>query len=353
MRTARRVYTMGLVVSGLLLAALTSGMAVTQVELNGRPLALSVNPIQVASRTMVPMRSIFEALGASVQWTDSTQTVVAVRNATKVQLTIGELSALVNGQSVALDVPAMMYRGSTMVPLRFVSESLGADVRWNDATQTVSIFTNGTPTTDQPAVLQSVAIPLGTVIPVSLNKALSSATSHVGDGFSVRVVGTQNGDAEFPLGTEMTGTVVGVQKLSGGQPGILDLNFNQARLPGGQTVRITGSLISLDDQTVTRTADGRLVAKATPSSNNRLKMIGIGTGAGLIIGKLLDKSLIVGGLLGAAAGYLYDQYTTKDAPARDVVVNPGTVFGVRMDRAVRYNAPEAYVTARTAYRNSQ
>ncbi|MHB8997109.1 MAG: copper amine oxidase N-terminal domain-containing protein [Armatimonadota bacterium] len=351
----RRLSVMGLMVSGLLLLAMTSSMAVTQVELNGRPVALSVDPIQVVNRTMVPMRSIFEALGASVQWTSSTQTVLAVRDATRVQLTIGELAAMVNGQYVALDVPAMIYRGSTMVPLRFVSESLGADVRWNEATQTVSMFTsdtpNGTPVTD-PVTLKEIGIPLGTVIPVSLDKSLSSATNHVGDGFTVTVQSNLNGDAEFPTGTKFTSSIIGVQKATASQPGTLDLSFTQALLPDGRRVRITGSLISLDDQSVTRTDDGRLVAKVAPTDNNRLKMIGIGAGAGLIIGKLLDKNLIVGGLLGAAAGYFYDQYTTNDATPTDVSVSAGTVFGVRMDRGVRYDAPEAFVTARNTYRST-
>jgi len=88
----------------------------------------------------------------------------------------------------------------------------------------------------------------------------------------------------------------------------------------------------------------------TPST--RLKRIGIGAGAGLIIGKLLKQDLIVGGLLGAAAGYLYDEITMDKAQPKDVVVQPGTVFGVRMDRIVRYNAPEAFVTARRNYRNT-
>ena len=358
MRTARRLSMMGLMMSGLLLlVAMTSGMAAVQVELNGRPVALSVEPISVANRTMVPMRSIFEALGASVQWTESTQTVSATRGATNVQLTIGELAAQVNGRSIPLDVPAMIYRGSTMVPLRFVSESLGADVRWNEATQTVSMYTNGAPianqpTTELPASTKAYVIPLGAVVPVSLNNALGSATSSKGDTFSVTVRSSQDGDAEFPLGTQFTGRVVNVQRLSGSTPGMLDLGFVQARLPDGRKVKIDGSLISLDDKSVTKLADGRIVAKVKPTKDNRLTMIGIGAGAGLIIGKLLKQNLIVGGLLGAAAGYIYNEITTDKAQPADVLVQPGTVFGVRMDRIVRYNAPQTFVTARNVYRGS-
>jgi hypothetical protein len=339
-------------VLGLLLLTIASGMAATTVEVNGNPISFSVAPFQVMNRTMVPMRSIFEALGANVQWNDSTQTVTATRGTTDVRLTIGETDAQVNGQTVALDVPAMMRRGSTMVPLRFVSESLGADVRWSEATQTVSISTNGTPYTYQPTGMQTAVIPQATVIPVSLDTALSSSTSKLGDGFSVTVRSNQDGDAEFPRGTRFVGNVVGLQKADAGQPGMLDLSFREAWLPDGSKATIDGSLISLDDKTVTRSADGRLTATVKPTSGNRLKMIGIGAGAGLLIGKLLDKNVIVGGLLGAAAGYFYDKYTTDKVKPTDVVVKPGTVFGVRMDRDVSYGAPSAFVAARDDYRRA-
>jgi hypothetical protein len=349
---------MAMAVAGLVLLSMTSGMAAIEVELNGDPVALSVAPITVANRTMVPMRSIFEALGAGVQWTDSTQTVKATRGETIVELTIGETEATVNGHSVALDVPAMMHRGSTMVPLRFVSESLGADVRWSGATQTVSIFTDGTPHHDYIASMphdghvvsmHTVAIPSATVIPVSLDTPLGSLASEVGDGFSVTVVSSLNGDAEFPLGTKLVGNVVGVQRADGSNPGVLDLTFGEAWLPDGTKTTIDGSLISLDDNTVTRSEDGRLRATVPRTGDDRLKMIGIGAGAGLLIGKLLDQNLIVGGLLGAAAGYFYHESTTDKVRPTDVLVTQGTVFGVRMDRHVTFSAPEAFVAARAAY----
>lgn len=336
---------------GLLLFAATSGMA-TQVELNGEPVAFDVAPFQLANRTMVPMRAIFEALGADVHWNESTQTVTATRDTTDVQLTIGSTRAQVNGQAVALDVPPMVSRGSTMVPLRFVSESLGADVSWSELTQTVSISTTGAPNTDPVLTTQTVVIPRGTVIPVRLNKELSSLTNDKGDAFTVSVRSDSNGDAEFPRGTNLAGKVVGVQQATAGQPGTLDLGFSQARLPDDSKATIDGSLISLDDQSVTRSSDGRLVATAK-AKDDRLMMIGIGAGAGLLIGKLLDQNLIVGGLLGGAAGYFYSEFTKDKGKAKDVVVSRGTEFGVRMDRDVTYTATEAFVAAHDAYSSTQ
>jgi len=128
--------------SGLLSVAITSGMAATRVELNGRRLDLSVPPTQVSGRTMVPMRDIFESLGTAVQWNEATRTATADKGENNVQIGIGSSRAMVNGRTVLLDVPAMIIHGATMVPLRFVSESLGADVKWSSATQTVFITTD-------------------------------------------------------------------------------------------------------------------------------------------------------------------------------------------------------------------
>lgn len=354
--TVTRRLTIAGAMLGLLLLSITSGVAATRVEVNGSPIAFSVEPMQIANRTMVPMRAIFEALGAYVHWNEGTQTVTATKGSTDVQLTIGETGALVNGRTVALEVPAMIHRGSTMVPLRFVSESLGADVGWSEATQTVSINTDGTQAFSTPGVAnnrpsasnRTVSIPEGTVVPVSLDQALSSATNDVGDAFSVTVNSDQEGDAEFPRGTRFVGAIVGVQRAGNGEPGTLDLSFRDARLPDGSSTDISGALISLDDQSVTRSEDGRLTA-TVKAKDDRLLMIGIGVGAGLIIGKLLKQNMIVGGLLGGAAGYLYSELTKKKVEVKDVDVKAGTVFGVRMDSDVSYSATSAFASARAAY----
>jgi len=350
--------------SGLVALAITSGMTATQVELNGRRLALSVPPTQVSGRTMVPMRDIFESLGAEVQWNETTRTATADKGDNNVQISIGSSRAIVNGRSVPLDVPAMIIHGSTMVPLRFVSEALGADVKWSSATQMVSITTSGTQTAGQyqqpiissPVSLvstQAVVIPAGIVIPVSLDNALSSATNHVGDPFTVTVRSSRNGDAEFPRGTQMGGTLSQVQLAGKGQPGMLDLSFRGVSLPDGRRMAVTGSLISLDEKNVTQTSDGRLVAtEKKSSSNDSMKFIAIGAGAGLLIGKLLDNTLL-GGLLGAAGGYFYNESQKKDAKPQDVTVAQGTEFGVRLDSDLGYRSNSSFVLARADYLNNR
>ena len=330
----------------LLLVAMSASFAVIKVEVDGQPLSFNVPPMTVQNRTMVPMRGVFEALGAQVNWEAATRSITATRNDTVVQLAIGANHATVNGRITPLDVPAMIYRGTTMVPLRFISEALGAHVQWNEATQTVSIHTQGHAAVPVPATYK-VTIPAGTVIPVTLQTALSSATNNRGDAANVSVRSLHNGDAEFPLGTKLAGVVTDVQRKAADQPGMLDMTFQQAQLPDGRTASINGSLISLDEKTV-KTENGRLVA-VNKKSNDRLKFIAVGAGAGLIIGKLLDKNLITGGLLGALAGYIYSEVTTDKAVERDVVVPQGTEFGVVLDSDLVYTANYDYVTARAEY----
>lgn len=91
----------------------------------------------VEGRTMVPLRAIFEALGASVEWNQETKTVTSNLGGTEIFLTIGENKLIKNGEEIALDVPAMIMNGRTLVPVRAVSESFGVAVEWDAETRTV------------------------------------------------------------------------------------------------------------------------------------------------------------------------------------------------------------------------
>lgn len=124
---------------------LAFGQAIN-VRVNGDPVAFpTVGPQKVGGRVLVPLRGVMEKLGAYVSYEAGTKTVTANKSGVDVTLRLGDRSAVVNNRTVTLDVPAQEFRGSTMVPLRFVGEALGAEVRWNAATSTVEISTTGTP----------------------------------------------------------------------------------------------------------------------------------------------------------------------------------------------------------------
>jgi len=91
---------------------------------------LPVSPQIINGRTMVPMRVIFEALGAQVIWNGNTRTVTGIKSDTIIVLIIGNEVATINGQSQTLDQAAVVIDGSTLVPLRFVGEALDAEVQW-------------------------------------------------------------------------------------------------------------------------------------------------------------------------------------------------------------------------------
>lgn len=91
----------------------------------------------VEGRTMVPLRAIFEALGADVVWDKNTRTVLSARNGTLVELGIGSNILVKNGQDIEIDVPAQIMNGRTMVPARAIAESFGVAVEWDKGTRTV------------------------------------------------------------------------------------------------------------------------------------------------------------------------------------------------------------------------
>ncbi|WP_235715219.1 copper amine oxidase N-terminal domain-containing protein [Acetivibrio thermocellus] len=115
---------------------------IVKVKVNDRPIVFDVAPIIGEGRTLVPLRHIFEALGAEVKWDASTRTVTGIKGSDKIILKIDSKEALVNGETKELDVPATIVNGRTLVPVRSISESLGAEVSWDDNSKTVIIKTN-------------------------------------------------------------------------------------------------------------------------------------------------------------------------------------------------------------------
>lgn len=136
MKKLRKI--VALICTAATMAASCSAFAYTQgkdngkidVNINGTYLDFDVDPIMQNDRVMLPMRKIFETLGASVDWDESTQTVTAQKDGTIVKLTVNSSNMLVNGSTVTLDAPAIITGGRTLVPVRAVSEALGASVSW-------------------------------------------------------------------------------------------------------------------------------------------------------------------------------------------------------------------------------
>lgn len=128
-----------LIVPLLLQPATAQAAKAITITVDGVQLKTDQPPAMIQGRVMLPLRAIFEALGASVNWDSKNQTVTGYKEDTTVVLKMKSKVATINGKSVTLDVPAQILRGRTMVPVRFVSEALGQDVDWNSVNQTVTI----------------------------------------------------------------------------------------------------------------------------------------------------------------------------------------------------------------------
>lgn len=109
------------------------------VRVNGKPLRFAEQPFLQEDRTMVPFRAIFEALGVSVNWDKTAETVTAKKEDVTLTLKIGEKQAYKNQEEITMDVPAMLKNDRTFVPVRFLAESFGLTVEWEEQTQTVLI----------------------------------------------------------------------------------------------------------------------------------------------------------------------------------------------------------------------
>lgn len=107
--------------------------------INGNAVQTDTPPVNIDGRILVPMRAMFEALGADVEWDSNTQTATAVKDKTTIKLTAGSSTAYVNGTAYTLDVPAQIINGRVMVPSRFIGENLNYNVGWNNGTQTVEL----------------------------------------------------------------------------------------------------------------------------------------------------------------------------------------------------------------------
>lgn len=99
-----------------------------------------VEPQIVNGCTMVPMRAIFEELDCVMNWDNVTKTVTASKRVTNIKLTVGKKRAYINGKENMLDAAPCIVNGTTLVPVRFVSEALGVDVKWDQATRTVNLI---------------------------------------------------------------------------------------------------------------------------------------------------------------------------------------------------------------------
>lgn len=272
--------------TAMILPGLVLGQTIN-VVVNGQQVIFpGARPIQANGRVLVPLRGVMEQMGAYVDWQAATRTVTATKSGADVVLRLGDRQATVNGRTVYLDVPAQEYRGSTMVPLRFVGEALGADVRWNSATYTVDITTSASGGADQQVDPNQYTPPRNVppVPPVSTGAiAITSFdidhTGNVRSGEELRLtlVGTPGGQATFSIpgviqDVQMTETQRGVYVGNFRVPANAPINISRAtaiarlRANGQERLIQSGTTLGFDTQPPVITA-------ITPDENSRVNRV--------------------------------------------------------------------------------
>ena len=149
------------------LVAPSLAQSTAQVTIDGQPVNLNPPPIERAGRIFVPLRGVFERLGASVVYQSGQ--INATAGSRTVALTIGSTNASISGQPTQLDVAPFIVGASTYVPLRFVAQALGANVNWDGVNRIVAIQTGGgappPPAAAPPQAPQGSPISLASVNP--------------------------------------------------------------------------------------------------------------------------------------------------------------------------------------------
>lgn len=130
-----------LLLTGMLPAASAHADANTSlpVYLDGQPLSFETPPVIEEGYSLVPLRTIFEAEGAKVSWDENTRTVTATKNDIVFTYRIGDRTALKNKDQLEMPIAGKIIDGSTMIPLRLISETLGNLVKWHEYSRTITI----------------------------------------------------------------------------------------------------------------------------------------------------------------------------------------------------------------------
>lgn len=168
-----------LLVIGLSWAAAADDIAV---EINGKKVEFAHQPTTVGGRLLVPLREIFEALEAEVIYHEPTETFRATQGETTVQILLNRHTAIINGRPVFLKVPARRREDTVYIPLRFISDTMGAQMQWDQETKTAHL---------SPAVIAWRTEPIDEpelVTGPRIERVIHSGTAPLGPGEALEVV---------------------------------------------------------------------------------------------------------------------------------------------------------------------
>jgi hypothetical protein len=235
-----------------LAAANAPAQSAVNVVVNGAAVSFDQPPIERAGRVFVPLRGVFERLGASVVFANND--INAQGNGRSVHLHIGSTAATVNGQTLYMDVAPFLVGARTLVPLRFVAQALGAAVNWNANNNTVYINGNGANVPNYTAPGQ------GNGAANILNRLSPAANSQVGGSFTLSGH-TRPGSTVHIVAQSTSAALGGIFQVPRGNYAIdttADGNGNfsvpiSLRVVSGGSIRVQLTSTSPNGVTITRT----------------------------------------------------------------------------------------------------
>jgi hypothetical protein len=321
----------GLCLATLLGAAFSA--AQIQVNLDGDAIAFpDVQPQTIDGQVMVPVRTVFEKMGANVTWDEATQTVTADVNGKMVSLQIGNSEASFDGQMRYLPVPPRVVDNRTMVPMKFLGDSMGNDLMWNGGSSLLAITTgsnSAVATITTPAqALHVISLAQNEVLPVTLDMSLSTTENHVGDTFTATV--SDEEATGLPSATKLEGHVAAIQPMQDGQPAVLDLAFDRIDFPNGTSRSIDAALVSLDNQNVTTDDSGKYTAQNDAATYQRMVIVGYGHAGGQLVGTNDDRPMD-GITLNDRIEDIQSQVPSEMQQPVELFVATGTKIGVRIN----------------------
>ena len=120
-------------------ASITLKIGENHMNVGGKTVNLDVPATIINDRTMVPLRALFEAIDASVNYDNETRTIFIRKDDTIIVMQVGQAAMFINGTKKEIDAPSVIVNDRTLVPLRAISESLGRQVDYDSKTKTVTV----------------------------------------------------------------------------------------------------------------------------------------------------------------------------------------------------------------------
>lgn len=181
---------------------------------------------------------------------------------------------------------------------------------------------------------ERIEIRRDTVLEATSDQDLNIARAREGDRFTV----TLRASREVPAGTQLEGEVLRVESKRGDEPGYVDLQFDEMRVPGERPIRISALPISLDDKKIRRDRDGRLTADSRKHKSEHYVFGGLL--GGLIVGSLVKKPF-EGAFAGTLAGIIFSELERdRSKKSGDTVLKRGSKLGVLFTEDVAFQSDD-------------